>query len=61
MTTKTRDEIIAELTHDELLMLVENPDKHNLTELADFFAKGGFNVYADEVLTTVFELKYKEK
>ena len=60
MTTKTRDEMIADLTHDEMLFLAENSDKHNITEVADFFAKGGFNAYTDEALLEVFNLKYGE-
>lgn len=57
---KTRQEMINDLTEDELRFLVENPDKHNITEVADFFAKGGFNAYTDEALLEVFNLKYGE-
>lgn len=57
---KTRQEMINDLTEDELRFLVENPDKHNITEIADFFAKGGFNTYTNEALLEVFDLKYGE-
>lgn len=57
---KTREEMIADLTKDEMQFLAENPDKHNITEVADFFAKGGFNAYSDEQLNEVYALKYGE-
>jgi hypothetical protein len=57
---RTREQMIAVLTHDEMQFLVENPDKHNVTEITDFFAKGGFNIYSDEQLNEVYDLKYGE-
>lgn len=56
----TREQMIEVLTSDEIQFIAENPDKHNVTEIADFFAKGGFNAYSDERLHEVYDLKYKD-
>jgi hypothetical protein len=53
-----REEMIEVLTHYEMQFLVENPDKHTITEVADFFAKGGFNAYSDEKLNEVYDAKF---
>ena len=55
---KTREEMIAELTRDEMQFLLENPDE--IAEITDFFAKGGLNSYPDEQLTELYLLKHKE-
>ena len=56
---KTREEMIAELTRDEMQFLLENPDE--IAEITDFFAKGGLNSYSDEQLNEVYGLKYGEE
>lgn len=55
---KTREEMIKELTRDEMQFLLENPDE--IAEIADFFAKGGLNSYSDEQLAEVYLLKHGE-
>jgi hypothetical protein len=57
----TREQMIDALTHDEIQFIAENPNKHNVTEIADFFARGGFLAYTDETLTEVYDLKYGEE
>lgn len=52
----TKEEMIKELTRDELQFLLENPDE--IAEITDFFAKGGLNSYSDEQLTEVYNLKH---
>lgn len=56
---KTREEMIAELTRDEMQFLLENPDE--IAEITDFFAKGGLNSYSDEQLNEVYGLKHGEE
>lgn len=56
---KTREEMIKELTRDEMQFLLENPDE--IAEIAEFFSKGGLNSYSDEQLTEVYNLKHGEE
>ena len=51
-----RANLIFELTEYELIYLIENNDKHTIVEVAEFFAKGGFNSWTNEQL----EKKYNE-
>ena len=53
-----RKEIIEQLTMYELEFLLENSDKHTLTEMTDFFANGGFNSWNDEKLKEKFEMVF---
>jgi hypothetical protein len=51
----TRDQLIFELTEYELVYLINNDDKHTITEVTDFFANGGFNSWSNKAL----EEKYR--
>ena len=56
-----RKEIIEQLTMYELEFLLENSDKHTLTEMTDFFATGGFNSWSDGKLKEKFEMVFSEE
>ena len=54
----TRNHMIEELTEHELVWLHENFHRHNVLEVAEFFAKGGFTSYTDEELTAKYDTTF---
>jgi hypothetical protein len=49
-----KEQMIEALTWNELNWLVNNPDKHNMTDAAEFFALGGFTTYTDDEIIRAF-------
>ena len=56
-----RNDLIEMLTRYELECLLDNPDKHTLCEVTEFFANGGFNTWTTENLNKKYELFIKEE
>jgi hypothetical protein len=57
----TRDQLIFELTEYELLYLINNDDKHTITEVTEFFASGGFNSWSNKALEEKYTLFIAEE
>ena len=57
----TRENMIEELTANELDWLVNNVDKHNMANAVEFFANGGFTAWTDEKLAKVYDDKLGEE
>jgi hypothetical protein len=49
-----RDEMIKELTQNEIDWVVGDPEFENVVVSVDFFSKGGFYNYSDEELTKLY-------
>lgn len=49
-----RDEMIKELTQNEIDWVVGDPDFENIVVSVDFFSKGGFYTYSDEELIELY-------
>lgn len=56
----TRDEMIIQLIEHELQWMHDNFDKHSLTQVAEFFAEGGFSDWSDKELMNKYDLFIKE-
>jgi hypothetical protein len=54
----TRSEKILALTRNELVFLIESPE--HLTDVAEFFAKGGFYAMPDEELNSDYKIAIDE-
>jgi hypothetical protein len=51
-----RKQIIEELTRQELEWLVQNVTEHNMVDMTEFFARGGFNSWTDDQIKNKFLL-----
>ena len=56
-----RKHMVESLIENELVWLYENFDKHALTQVTEFFAKGGFEVWTDEELLKKYDAVYGEE
>lgn len=54
LTNMKRDEMIKELTQNEIDWVVGDPDFENIVVSVDFFSKGGFYTYSDEELIELY-------
>lgn len=59
MTTKTREQMIRELTEMELRFLLDNPDQ--IEQVAMFFTGNGYNKYSDLGVQKAWDMKMKEE
>ena len=55
-----RQTMITELIEHELDYLVNNYDRHTLSEVAEFFARGGFSDYSDAKLEKQYNTIFGE-
>lgn len=56
-----RKQVVEALIENELVWLHENFDKHALTQVTEFFAKGGFEAWTDKALLTKYNDVYGEE
>lgn len=54
MTHTEKQNIIEFLIDNELRYLIDNPDRHTLAEVTDFFASGGFHTWDDDKLLKAY-------
>lgn len=52
----SRQQIIEELTRLELEWFVQNVTEHNMVDMTEFFARGGFNSWTEDQLKIKFLL-----
>jgi hypothetical protein len=50
-----REKMLNFLIDNELRFLLSNPDKHTLSEMVDFFTRGGYLNYTDDELLSACE------